>query len=204
MGQSRAIGAARRLMLHHVDSAAHGAKVIFRDLLALAESLRSSVARLALVATSEALETFKSLLNDELTGAVAKLLKRAVDVNAFITNEADRALESAATHTAPQKCLAVLTQHMSHRSAAVRAKTARCMVICVQRMGGKLTKVKNAEELVKLWLKGLDDSHRDVRSYTRDIIVGVYKVSPDELLKLAERAQPEKGEKRVRQIVEIG
>lgn len=40
---------------------------------------RSSVARAALVATTEALEVFKTSLNEELPTTVATLLKRAVE-----------------------------------------------------------------------------------------------------------------------------
>ena len=42
-----------RLMVHHQDVAVQSAKVIFRDVLGLADSLRSVVTKNALVAVSE-------------------------------------------------------------------------------------------------------------------------------------------------------
>jgi len=201
--QSRAIAATRRVMHHHLSVASANGKVLFRDLLALADSLRSSVARVALVAVTEALESFKGLVNDELNNAVAKLLKRACDVNHFISAEADRALEAAASFPSASKYLQVILPHMSHRSSGVRSKAARGTVIAVKRLGGKvLSKSKDPEELVKVLLKGLDDSNRDVRSFSRDALVAMHQTQPEEVAKLAERAQPEKGRNRLLKIAE--
>ena len=122
-------------------------------------------------------------------------------VSVFIHTEADRALAMAAQHTAPHRCLGVLLPYLSHRSSMVRAKAARGAGTCVERLGGKPGKVKNQEEMVRVLLKGLDDSNREVRGCSRDALAEVYGANPQEVLRLAERAQPEKGAKRLKEIV---
>lgn len=121
--------------------------------------------------------------------------------NKFINTEADRALASAAAHTSPNKLLSVLMQYMRHRSSTVRGKAARYTVVCVKRLGGKMSKLKNAEEVVKVLLVGLDDSNRDVRTFSRDALAALQANSPQELVRCAERVQPDKGGKRIRQVL---
>lgn len=64
-----------------------------------------------------------------------------------------------------------------------------------------MSKLKNAEEVVKVLLVGLDDSNRDVRTFSRDALAALQANSPQELVRCAERVQPDKGGKRIRQVL---
>jgi len=199
--QQRGVTAMRRVMYHHADAASHSIKLMFRDVLPLAESLRSGVSRSALLTAAEAMETFKGTLVEELSVALSVLVRRIIDVNKFISKEADGALASLAMHMPPARCIAVLLPLMTHKSAVVRSKIARGLVTCLKRVGGKPSKVKNPAELVRILLAGLDDSNHEVRTYARDALLVMEAVAPDEVIKFCERAQPGKGQKRLKLIL---
>jgi hypothetical protein len=92
-------------------------------LLKLADSLRSAVSRIALIALTDMFHTFKRVMEPSLDPIIKILLKKGTDTNQFIATESDKCLVSLVTNCQESKVLQILQlQNMSNRSTVYRLK----------------------------------------------------------------------------------
>lgn len=72
---------------------------LIMSILKLAESLRSSLSKNALICFSEMFEALGRLLDGELDSITPVLLKRAADTNVFIAEQGIKAVNSMCTYS---------------------------------------------------------------------------------------------------------
>ena len=97
----------------------------------LAESLRSSVSKIALITINDMVFFLKRCMEPYLDGIIKILLRKAsVETNSFISDEADKALVSFCTYCQDSKVLRAIltaTNNGNHKSNLVRQKICKCL-----------------------------------------------------------------------------
>lgn len=88
----------------------------------LAESLRSTLSKNALVVLNELSGKVRKQLDSEFDLIFSKLIKKSLDTNSFISEEVKRALITICSNCNEGKVLTMLTN--SHISRAIPIKTA--------------------------------------------------------------------------------
>lgn len=128
VGQFDACNTLRRLSKHHssllLQQGVAQLSVIVSSLIKLAESLRSSVSKIALMTINDMIVYLKRCMEPYLDNIYKMLLKKAsLDTNSFISDEADRALVSLCSYCQDSKVIRAIlttTNGGNHRSNLVR------------------------------------------------------------------------------------
>lgn len=101
------------------------------SLIKLAESLRSSLSKIAIMTVNDMLVSLKRCMEPYLDNVLKMLLKKAsLDTNTFISDEAERALVSLCAHCQDSKVIRAIlttTNGGNHRSNLVRQKICKCL-----------------------------------------------------------------------------
>ena len=79
--------------------------MITLDLLALIESLRSSVSKNALICLNEFTIALGKQVDPEMEVILEKLVKKSGDTNVFISSEVQKCLKNLSIHATPSKII---------------------------------------------------------------------------------------------------
>lgn len=108
--------------------------VLLTPLLACADSLRSAVARHALMGVVDIWAAAGRLLDSELDAALALLLRRASDTNAFLSDAALGALDAVVAHAGEARLLSALVTACGVRNSTMRCSAAPWLDRAVSRV----------------------------------------------------------------------
>ncbi|CAE8671757.1 unnamed protein product [Polarella glacialis] len=135
------------------------------------ESSRSSLSRAALVCLHDLLVAFRKQMDPELPLVLAACLRKAVDPNSFLAEEADKALQAMCHNVSEARGLAAVLAFMADARAKnprARAKLTGCLVHFIQRMGPRIFRSADAERLAQLLAKLLSDAAGAVRQLAKE------------------------------------
>jgi len=94
----------------------------------IADSLRSSLSKIALLTITDMFTFLKRCMEPDLDNLMKILLKKGSDTNTFISDEAEKALISMVNNCMDTKVLsAILSQNVNTRSTILRQKIAKCL-----------------------------------------------------------------------------
>jgi len=97
-------------------------------LIRLADSLRSSLSKIALLTINDMFQFLKRCMEPNLDSLMKILLKKGTDTNSFISDEADNAMVSMCNNCMDSKVLQViLAQNLNSRSNIMRQKISKCL-----------------------------------------------------------------------------
>ena len=98
-------------------------------LIKLADSLRSSLIKIALLTINDMFNLLKRCMEPDLDSLAKVLLRKSSDTNTFISDEAERVLISMCVNCMESKVLSVLLggTHANCKSNIIRQKISRCL-----------------------------------------------------------------------------
>lgn len=97
------------------------------EVLKLIESLRSSVAKNAMITLSELCETFKKSMDPYLQPLFVKLFKKAQDANSFIVDEAKKCMNSLCTYCSAAKICTIILNNSNAKAIPIKLNVALCI-----------------------------------------------------------------------------
>ena len=118
----------RRIIEHHNNLINHSVvRIIIPELMKLAESLRSSLSKNAVITLNEMSNKMKRVLDTDLDLIFNKLIKKTLDANSFISDEVKKALVSVCSNSSETRISALLIA--SHTSRALPIKLVIAHII---------------------------------------------------------------------------
>lgn len=123
---------------------------LVKQLTKLADSLRSSLSRIALLTIRDMFHFLKRCMETYLDPIVKILLKRAADTSAFISEEAEAALLTMTVNCSDSKILACLLgqQQVNSKSNLQRLRICQCLCQLVGCMGNNILFFKDSDKLI--------------------------------------------------------
>lgn len=140
------------------------------------QSLRSALAKNALRCLGELFVAYGAGLDASLHSAVANSLKRSVDTNRFIADEADQTLIEICYAASEGKLVGVLVEFSSHKIASMRAKSVWALAVVAQRLGRRKEETVSRQasqmqhvmgKLIEAVGRTVEDANPDVRLSAR-------------------------------------
>ncbi|KAK7141827.1 hypothetical protein R3I94_011498 [Phoxinus phoxinus] len=165
----------RSLAQYHPDVLAGRTHDVCLALIKEVRNLRSGVSRVAVSALGEMFAALQKGMDQELDGATRVLLQKAGESNAFIRQDAERALERMCEHCSLTRSLsALLTIGLSHLSSVVRKCAAQHVCVLVERAGAArlLSGTKDlTDRILPAVSKLAQDSSQEARYYGRRMLL---------------------------------
>ena len=196
----------RRLLRHHpgVFLAQTSLHAIVLNVIRMADSLRSSLAKNSLIVISEMSQALKRALDMEMDVLAALLLRKCADTNVFISQEAGKAMVSVCSNcTGSRVAASMLGQASFAKSAAMKAKIATGFQLVFDRSAGFLHKVKDLDRVITLLAGYLSDAGQEVRANSRaalQALKGAYGME-GEFDRMVERTLSEGMARKVKEIM---
>jgi len=144
---------------------------IVANVVEVLESLRSAVARAALVCLHDLLVAYRKNMDAELHIVVPACLRKAVDPNSFLSDEADRTLQAMCRSVSEARGLAAILAFMADTRAKnprARAKLTSCLSQLIQRIGPRIFRSTDVDRLTQLLAKLLADAASAVRQLAKE------------------------------------
>jgi hypothetical protein len=102
--------------------------------LQLVDSLRSGLARNAIVCLGDLFQGFPKHMENELDHVIPKLMRRYTESSTFLVKEVDRSLMLMIENVALAKSLAALNNAGKHKHEKVRNRCAFLVANCLEKM----------------------------------------------------------------------
>jgi len=136
---------------------------------ALADSLRSALAKNGLRCISELFVTFRGKMDAEIEVCLSVSLRRAVDTNGFISEEAEIALCDMCQSATEAKLLAPISTAATHRRPEIRSRALWCAAMLAQRSQSQGCKAgpQVLRQLAPVVVESLRHANSEVRGFAR-------------------------------------
>jgi len=145
-------------------------EIVFQVLM-LADSLRSSLSKNALMALAEMCQFLTRLVEPDIDTVSSLLLRKAVDTNVFLSEAAGKAVVAMCQHCAEGKVVnAILTNLAGARSSLVKAKSAFCFEQVFLRMDSKLSRLRELDRVLKKLAEFSTEASPDVRGCAKSAL----------------------------------
>eukprot|EP00347_Sterkiella_histriomuscorum_P003381 403364519 len=142
----------------------------------LVDSLRSTVSKQAMITLYEMFESLpKALIEQDLEPIFQVLVKRSVDTNFFVAEEAEKTLMSMCRTVSETKMLSALLAQKTSKSSVIRCQICRCLcVIFIKLKQKQQTQSKQSNKLTDTERNSLSqigiymqDSAQEVRNQAK-------------------------------------
>jgi len=144
---------------------------IVTNVVEILDSLRSAVARAALVCLHDLLAAYRKHMDSELHVVLPACLRKAVDPNSFLADEADKVLQAMCRSVSEARGLAAVLSFLTDTRAKnprARAKLTFCLVHLIQRSGPRIFRSADIDRLTQLLAKLLADAAGAVRQLAKE------------------------------------
>jgi HEAT repeat protein len=172
--QFEALNTLRRLLKHHPEVFISQVTLhnICSDLIKWADSLRSSLSKNALIVISEMCENLGRTIDSEITDLLKILIKKAIDTNVFISEQADVAIESMCCFSNETKLVVSLINIAnSSKNPQSKAKIAFCFSKVFKRLRYNVTRLRDSEKIMTILNEYLSDASFDVRNNSKEALI---------------------------------
>jgi len=189
--QFEAINDARRLARYApraLESSGHFKRLVGL-VAALADSLRSALAKNAIRCIGEFFAPFGKRMDAEINVCLPVIFRRGVDTNVFIASEAETALCEMFRTASEPKLLSVVLASLAHRRHEIRAKAVWCLAMLAQRLGLRGPGHADLRVIAEATEKALGDANADVRTYARVGAIALSAACGDEFEDLPSAAK---------------
>ena len=150
--QFEACNVIRRVCKYHQDLVLqHGATLhsLVKQLTKLADSLRSSLSKVALITIRDMFQFLKRCMETYLDPLIKILLKKRCDTSIFISDEAMSALITMTNNCSDSKVLSViLAQNVNSKNNVHRLSISRCLEQLVSKLGNNILFFKDSDKLI--------------------------------------------------------
>jgi len=143
-------------------------------LIQYADSLRSSLAKNAVVCFRELFGALGPKMEADLDLIVPVLIKKAGESNGFICEEANKALTMMVNSVSEARAITALLASASHRNPAARAKAAAHLAKALEVMGyAKVLQSRELDRILPALPTMLGEGLSETRAAAKHIIVGL-------------------------------
>ncbi|XP_068195081.1 TOG array regulator of axonemal microtubules protein 1 isoform X2 [Antennarius striatus] len=165
----------RSLALYHSDSLHGRLHDICLALIQEVKNLRSGVSRFAVCTLGDLFTHMHKAMDLELEGTVKALLQKSAEINSFIKQDVNGALDSMVQHCTPTRGIsALLSGGLSHINAVVRNCMAQHLVALVEKVG-PIRLLSGGTELTDRILPAVtklaQDSSQEARYFGRQMLL---------------------------------
>lgn len=171
--QFEACNVVRRICKHHqsiiIQQGSNQLSGIISSLIKIADSLRSSLSKIALMTISEMFIFLKRCMEPYLENIIKILLKKGSDTNTFISDEAEKALINMCNNCSDSKVLSVLLlSNTNAKSNLIRQKISKCLETLIRALGNNVLFFKDSDKLINQLATYLSDACPDVRNNAKN------------------------------------
>ena len=139
-----------------------------KDLIKTADSLRSQLAKNALITLEELYEDRGKVFDSQVENMMPCLLKKASDTNAFISDQGKRALTALCLNCSEAKIYNGLNNFVTSKNPSMRSQVASAYGHVLTKLGPKVKTFKDSRSLISNLSTYLSDANQTVRENTRD------------------------------------
>lgn len=145
------------------------------QVLKLVESLRSTLAKNAMITLSEMCEALKKGMDPFLEGIFTKLFKKAQDTNTFIIEEVNKCIKSLCNYCSPLKITNIVTNNSQSKAIPIKLKVVLCMDRLLMKVEYSVALLREHPKLLGVMNNYIVDGSQQVRGNTRDIFINIQK-----------------------------
>eukprot|EP00743_Colponemidia_sp_Colp-15_P007986 GILK01008649.1.p1 GENE.GILK01008649.1~~GILK01008649.1.p1 ORF type:complete len:1647 (-),score=313.75 GILK01008649.1:294-5174(-) len=179
MKQFEALSTVRRIVAHHTNVLGTAQlHAVTLEVLIHVDSLRSSLARNAMLCMADMFSCLKRQMDADLDQVVPVLLKRAADTNTFIAEEAEKAMLAMTQCVSENRALGSLLNCSGNRNVVAKAKIASYLERVVERMGPRIAQCKDLDRLVQVTTQLLSEGSSEIRTASKRCLVMLSKCMP--------------------------
>mmetsp|Transcript_34183 Transcript_34183/g.59789 ORF Transcript_34183/g.59789 Transcript_34183/m.59789 type:complete len:1228 (+) Transcript_34183:443-4126(+) len=193
----------RRLLRHHID-VLDGPAILHTlnmETVRLADSLRSSLSKNALIVMGEIMAYLQPEADLEIL--VQCLLRKSIDTNVFIAEEAAKALVSMSDYCNENKTSSMLlSQAASTRSSVAKARIGVCFERIFCKSGPSVGRLKELGRMVQVLAEYITDASPDVRASARSALKKLQELIPSDFDRLLKRRLNEATIKRLKSMLD--
>ena len=136
-----------------------------------ADSLRSSLAKNALIVIGEMCEFLHKLVEPELELILNCLLRKSADTNIFISGEAEKSLFIVCRCNSESKVISILFQSVNNsRSSQVKAKAALCFQKIFENNKSEIKKCRDLQKMMQVLAFFTREASAEVRSNAKSAL----------------------------------
>ncbi|OMJ84419.1 hypothetical protein SteCoe_14497 [Stentor coeruleus] len=204
--QFEALNMLRRLLKHHQEVFLSQVTLhnICLDLIKWADSLRSSLSKNALIVIGEMCENLGRSIDSEITELLKVLIKKAIDTNLFISDQANVALESMCKYSNENKILnTLISLSNTSKNALSKAILAKSFSKIFKRLMYNISKCKDLDKILTILADYLSDASFDVRNNSKEAVIALSKGFPSDmdLERVLLRALPDASRKKIMEAI---
>ena len=107
-------------------------------------------------------------LDHSIDGILPLLIKKAGDKNAFIAEEAEKAIMECCAQGSEVKIVHAACPMMKNKINMIKVKTIFCLNLVLERMKSRILKFRENEALVRTIGKGMSEAAAEVRSISKE------------------------------------
>ena len=150
---------------------------IVSDILKAVESLRSNVAKNALITLNEMSQVLKKQLDAEADTVLLRLIKKGNDSNNFIADEVKKTITAIAQNCSDIKMIPCLASLTNHKAIPAKINICLCLEAIIQRNEGKVNQLRDFDRLVIMLGNYLLDGAQEVRNVAKRATTQLIKQS---------------------------
>lgn len=180
-----AINILRRLTKHHQE--VFFSKVtlhnIILDVVKWADSLRSSLSKNALLLLQDMCLKLGKSMDSEISELLKILIKKAIDTNTFISEQAISTLEAMLTGLSEHKIMPLIIFHCQNtKNPQIKAQLSFCFGRIFRKSKENVGKIRDIERSLQILAEYLTDGNSDVRKSAQDSFEELFKSIRSEIV----------------------
>jgi len=201
--QFDALNTLRRAAKHSAEAVAPAVRALVAQVIPICESLRSGLAKNALVCLHDLMQNFKRAVDSELETLVPTLLRKAADTSAFISEEAERCLQSMCWSASESRLMGVLLEKLAaQKGSLAKGKVVMCIGMLSERLGSRLASIKEVDKVCAAVASVMSEGSADARTAAKVAAQQVHRALGDDADRIFKRACGEAAAGKVRQAAE--
>ena len=127
-------------------------------------------------------ESLGRTLDNEINELLKALIKKAIDTNIFLSEQAEVAIESMCKFSNEYKIIsALLGIALTNKNPLVRAKVAMCYAKIFKRIRINVNKIRDFDKLLIILSEFLSDAAFDVRNNSKEALIAFNSSFPNEI-----------------------
>ena len=165
-----ALNTIRAVVVHHDSAVAPQLQTVLATLVSSSENLRSAVAKTAVVAVGNVIETLKRCCDPYLESVISQLIKKTHDSNHFLVEQAEKSIQLSIIHCTSSRVLCSLINCAGHKAERQRAKVTKHLHgICIK-MGSAVFASRDLGKLLATLSKFLGEGSFEIRHWAKQCL----------------------------------
>ena len=109
----------------------------------------------------------KKFMDSEIDNVVARLLKKGLDSNSFISKEVRECLNSLCQNLNEGKVISCLLGHSNQKALPIKLNVVQCFEVLIEKCQSRLTQLKEYERFLQVLCNFTQDQAVEVRNISK-------------------------------------